>query len=110
MDNKAVKKRYLLLVKVCEALWDEFDPIGVYDDDMEDFYEEGFVIEHEYSSEAPETVKLVLAGADEDQLRSYIKDTWEDLTTSKPPPSEVDAFVKKLAALIESEREPGAQR
>lgn len=109
LDKKAFKQRYRRLAKICNALWNEFDPIGVVED-IEEMREAGLEIRDEYIDYVPATVKLVLAGADEDQLRSYIKDTWEELTASKPPPSEVDAFVTKLAALIESDSGPGAPR
>lgn len=109
MDNKAAIQRYRRLAEICNTLWNEFDPIGVVEN-IEEMREAGLETGDEYTAYVPQTVKLVMTGANEDQLRSYIQDLWEELTASKPPPSEVEAFVKKLAALAEAEAKPCAPR
>jgi len=107
VDNKALKQRYRRLAEVCNALWNEFDPIGVVDDEI---HAGGTPTLDEYSSYVPQTVRLVVDGADRSQFRTYIEcicKDWMDLTGSS---SEIDVFAKKLGALAEEEAKPGAQR
>lgn len=56
-------KKYKSLEKICRAYWNEFDPIGVTDTEIDD----------EYDSYLPQTVKLILAGADEYKFLKYIE-------------------------------------
>lgn len=107
VDKKALKQRYRRLAEICEALWNEFDPIGVLDDEI---HPGEFPILDEYSSYVPQTVRLVVEGADQSQFRSHIEcicKDWMGLTGSS---SEIDVFAKKLAVLAEAEAKPGAQR
>ncbi len=104
VDKKALKRRYRRLAKICEALWNEFDPIGVVDDEIHDG---GIPILDEYSSYVPQTVRLVLDGADRSQFRFYIECVCEDQIGLTGSSSEIDVFTTKLAALAEAEAKSG---
>jgi hypothetical protein len=86
------KKSLKILFDQCRQLWNEFDPIGVMEADIFD----------EYESYIPQTVKLVLEGADANKITTHIEHcVYVDIGMSKHSSmqAEIQNFVKKLCDL-----------
>ncbi len=54
-----------MLIEECRRLWNEFDPIGVLDDE--------YGTDNEYDSYLPQTIKLVQSDADVFKLTAYVR-------------------------------------
>jgi len=57
-------KEFEKLFPICQQLWNDYDPIGVTD----------FGVDDEYNDYIPQTVKLVLLGADKHKLSAFVKE------------------------------------
>ena len=89
MANKTRKAEYKRLIEECRRLWNEFDPIGVFDD------EDG--PDNEYDSYLPHTIKLVQSGADISKLTAYLRSVVHvNIGLGRFPEHRIEAFAQRL--------------
>lgn len=87
------RERFDELLAECIQMWDEFDPIGVYDGDND--WPKG-----EYDSYARQSVSLMHSGADLYKLKAFVRSVVH-VTMGLPdtPDKAIDAFAEKLRTL-----------
>ena len=89
MANELKKAEYKRLIKECRRLWDEFDPIGVLDE------EEG--PRNEYDSYLPQTIKLVQSNADVYKIAAYLRSVVHvNMGLTRFPENEINEFAERL--------------
>ena len=89
MSKKLEKAKFKGLMNDCRQLWNEFDPIGVLDD------EDG--PRNEYDTYLPQTIRLVQSGADVSELPAYVRSVvHQDMGLTGFPEHEINEFAERL--------------
>ena len=90
-----MSKRYKELEKVTRRHWNEFDPIGVVD---------LAEVDDEYYSYLPQTIKLIMIGADEHAFYEHIEQSvYVNMGLSGIRKYVMRDFAQKLAAIAAQE-------
>lgn len=87
LGSKAEFKR---LMPVVRDMWNDFDPIGLGTNDLE--------LDGEYDSYMPQTIRLMLEGADRFKLEKHIQNcVWVDMGMAGLLKEEISGFAERLA-------------
>jgi hypothetical protein len=89
MTRKTQQAEYGRLIEACRQLWNEFDPIGVFED--------GDGPRDEYDAYLPQTVKLALSGADVFKFAAYLRTVvYVNMGMLGFPERKIDEFAARL--------------
>ena len=83
------KAKFKRLMPVVRDMWNDFDPIGLGKNNL--------ALDGEYDSYIPQTIRLMLEGADRFRLEKHIQNcVWIDMGMAGQLKEEISEFAERL--------------